>query len=163
MSPRAAWRLESSGFSSVYDYTPGKADWLAWGLPTEGTRADVPRLTGVVRRDVPRVRLEETVAEACAHVTDGWEVAVVCADRGVVLGTIRAEALGMDADRRVSELMQEGPSTFRPDVTTDKLAQYLRDHDMPRALVTTPDGTLVGLARLQDLAAKRPGHGEHAG
>ena len=37
MSPRAAWRLEAAGFSPVYDYAAGKADWLAADLPFEGT------------------------------------------------------------------------------------------------------------------------------
>ncbi|SRR6266699_6493234 len=37
MSPRAAWRLEATGFGSVYDYAAGKADWLAADLPFEGT------------------------------------------------------------------------------------------------------------------------------
>ena len=37
MSPRAAWRLEATGFGPVYDYVAGKADWLAADLPFEGT------------------------------------------------------------------------------------------------------------------------------
>jgi hypothetical protein len=39
MSPRAACRLEQLGFAKVYDYTTGKADWLAHGLETEGEHA----------------------------------------------------------------------------------------------------------------------------
>ena len=37
MSPRAAWWLEAAGFSPVYDYVAGKADWLAADLPFQGT------------------------------------------------------------------------------------------------------------------------------
>ena len=37
MSPRAAWRLKAAGFGPVYDYAAGKADWLAAGLPFQGT------------------------------------------------------------------------------------------------------------------------------
>jgi len=29
MSPRAAWRLEGTGFGPAYDYAAGKMDWLA--------------------------------------------------------------------------------------------------------------------------------------
>ncbi len=36
MSPRAAWQLEALGFEHVYDYTEGKLDWIAHGLPVEG-------------------------------------------------------------------------------------------------------------------------------
>ena len=38
LSPRAAARLEELSFREVYDYVAGKADWLAAGLPSEGTR-----------------------------------------------------------------------------------------------------------------------------
>ena len=38
MSPRAAWRLESIGFTRVYDYVAGKADWGSFGLPLQGTK-----------------------------------------------------------------------------------------------------------------------------
>ena len=39
MSPRAVCRLEALGFQQVYDYVPGKVDWLARGLPREGEKA----------------------------------------------------------------------------------------------------------------------------
>jgi rhodanese-related sulfurtransferase len=38
LSVQAAWRLERIGFSDVYDYVAGKADWRSAGLPLEGTR-----------------------------------------------------------------------------------------------------------------------------
>jgi hypothetical protein len=37
MSSRAACRLEQLGFTEVYDYHAGKADWLAHGLETEAS------------------------------------------------------------------------------------------------------------------------------
>ncbi len=52
MSPRAAWRLESLGFGEVYDYAAGKLDWMAAGLPTEGTNAELLRAGDVARNDV---------------------------------------------------------------------------------------------------------------
>src|SRR6266550_4700590 len=57
MSPRAAWRLESIGFTQVYDYVAGKADWGSFGLPLEGTKG--ARAGEHVRADVPTCRLEE--------------------------------------------------------------------------------------------------------
>src|SRR5882762_8978989 len=39
MSPRAATWLGVLGFD-VYDYALGKVDWMAHGLPMEGTAAD---------------------------------------------------------------------------------------------------------------------------
>lgn len=35
-SPKAARKLEDLGFTEVYDYEEGKADWKAAGYPTEG-------------------------------------------------------------------------------------------------------------------------------
>lgn len=40
MSPRAAWRLEAAGFTSVYDYVAGKSDWLAAGVVTGAVHRD---------------------------------------------------------------------------------------------------------------------------
>ena len=34
-SPKAAKRMEDLGYTRVYDYAAGKADWEAAGLPTE--------------------------------------------------------------------------------------------------------------------------------
>jgi hypothetical protein len=52
MSPRAACRLEALGFSEVYDYVPGKVDWLARGLPREGEKAGETRAFELVVDDV---------------------------------------------------------------------------------------------------------------
>jgi len=61
MSPRAAWRLEETGFGPVYDYAAGKADWLAADLPFDGTA----RLAGpFTRRSVGTVTEATLAAEA---------------------------------------------------------------------------------------------------
>ena len=54
MSPRAACRLETLGFEHVFDYVPGKMDWLARNLPVEGELADA-RTAGALAR-VPAYR-----------------------------------------------------------------------------------------------------------
>jgi hypothetical protein len=68
MSPRAACRLELLGFTQVYDYVAGKADWLAHGLPTEGEQAQIPRAKDVLRRDAVTARPEEPVGLVAARV-----------------------------------------------------------------------------------------------
>lgn len=35
---RAAWRLERIGLTHVFDDEDGEADWVAYGLPTVGSR-----------------------------------------------------------------------------------------------------------------------------
>src|SRR5260370_24757626 len=53
MSPRAACRLTQLGFAPVYDYTLGKVDWIAAGLPTIKAEQPSRRVLDAVRRDVP--------------------------------------------------------------------------------------------------------------
>ncbi|MEW6473838.1 MAG: CBS domain-containing protein [Actinomycetota bacterium] len=150
MSPRAAWRLESLGFTDVYDYVAGKADWMAAGLPTEGAQAGAPRITAVARGDVPRCRLDEPIGKVGNRIGE-WDVCVVVNDRDVVLGMVRAEALSLDADQSVESVMQEGPPTYRPNLGLAELAGHLRQRALPRVLVTRSDGTLIGLVRLEDV------------
>jgi hypothetical protein len=68
MSPRAACRLETLGFEQVYDYAPGKADWLARGLPREGDKAHEARAVDVVRTDVVTCDLGAEIADVRAQV-----------------------------------------------------------------------------------------------
>src|ERR671932_780533 len=101
MSPRAAWRLESLGFSEVYDYKEGKLDWLAAGLPTEGTNAAKPRAGDVARKDVPTCSLGEklgSVAKKAAAA--GWNACVVVNEERVVLGLLKVEDAARVADEQ---------------------------------------------------------------
>jgi CBS domain-containing protein len=155
MSPRAACRLETLGFTAVYDYVPGKAAWMAAGLPVEGTVGDDQRVGSRARPDVPTCGLDEPVGQVAGRVGD-WPVAVVVEGEGIVLGVVRAEDAkdaGPDpsAEVEVGAVMRPGPSTFRPAMTCEELATYLDEHDLGHTLVTTLDGVLVGLVRRGDL------------
>jgi len=97
MSPRAAWRLESLGFGDVYDYVAGKVDWMAAGLPTEGTNAQHPRAGEVARKDVPTAQLDERLGDVRERVQAvGWDAAVVINSERVVLGLLRSKELEKD-------------------------------------------------------------------
>ena len=61
-------RLETLGFEQVFRYAPGKEDWMAAGLPIEGSNVSIPRGGGVARRDVPTCRLDERVGDISARV-----------------------------------------------------------------------------------------------
>src|SRR5258708_26465448 len=63
MSPRAAWRLESLGFRNVHDYKPGKLDWMAAGLPTEGAHTSKRRAGDLAKKDVPTCTMDEKRSE----------------------------------------------------------------------------------------------------
>jgi hypothetical protein len=47
--------------------------------------------------------------------------------------------------------MEAGPSTVRPNVAADELARRLAADKREAALVTTPEGRLLGIARRRDL------------
>src|SRR6266851_5439194 len=108
MSPRAAWRLESLGFREVYEYKAGKLDWMAAGLPTEGTNALHPRAGDAARKDVPVCSLHERL----------------------VLGLLRSKELAKDADMTIEQAMRPGPSTFRPYVSIKEMADFMVQHNV---------------------------------
>lgn len=161
MSPRAAWRLESLGFSQVYDYKEGKLDWMAAGLPTDGkTRA---RAGDIAREDTPTCSLDERLGEVGQRVrAAGWSACVVVNPERVVLGMLRGKELDADPDRRIEEVMRAGPSTFRPHVGIAEMAAHMTEHDLESSPITTSDGRLIGIL-LRDDATKaadreREGH-----
>jgi CBS domain-containing protein len=47
--------------------------------------------------------------------------------------------------------MISGPVTFRPNVALEEIDRYLTDHKIGHALVTTPEGELIGLASADDV------------
>jgi CBS domain-containing protein len=151
MSPRAAWRLESLGFTEVYDYAAGKADWLAWGLPREGSAAQVPAVGEVARRDVATCGLADRVAGAKARAREaGFAACVVVNERRVVLGLLRSQELDADPAATAEQVMQAGPTTYRPNVLAREAGARMRARGVDALVVTTPDGTLVGLLRRED-------------
>ncbi|MBW3589296.1 MAG: CBS domain-containing protein [Actinobacteria bacterium] len=152
MSPRAAWRLEDLGFKNVYEYANGLADWAASGLPTEGTLAKVPTIGEVSRKDVPVAGLQERLEEVKARVeTDGWNTAIVVNDEKVVLGRLYKSQLDSDPEATVESIMKPGPSTFRPNVSAPEMTEFMKQHDLDTAPVTTSEGVLIGVVLKEDL------------
>lgn len=161
MSPRAAWRLEALGFAEVHDYVDGKLDWLAAGLPTEGTNAERPRAGDVARADTPTCRLEEPIGQVRERVhAAGWDACVVVNDERVVLGLLREEELERPQGR-IEQVMRPGPSTFRPHVPVEEMTAFMGAHDLPTSPITTSDGRLIGILRRED--AVHVAHQQHAG
>jgi Mg/Co/Ni transporter MgtE len=144
----------------VYDYAAGKLDWLAAGLPTEGTNAERPRAGDVARRDVPTCHLDERLGDVAGRVTAArWDACVVVNQKSVVLGLLRAKELQGDPEQRIEQAMRPGPSTFRPFVPIEEMAGFMSEHDLPNSPVTTSDGKLVGLLVKED--AQKAAHELH--
>ncbi|HUP85208.1 MAG TPA: rhodanese-like domain-containing protein [Acidimicrobiales bacterium] len=151
-SPRAAARLEAMGFADVYDYANGKAAWLADGLPSEGRRRPEQRVAAVADRDFPRVAAAGTIGDTAAvFANETVDVAVVLDPDGIVLGVVRREVLGLDPATPLADVLQPGPSTFRPSLTIEELVQYFRTSDERRAIVTTLGGRWMGMIRREDV------------
>ena len=147
MSPRAACRLETLGFEQVYDYVPGKVDWLARGLPTEGENADRPRVCALARDDVVTCALDtpiDAMAEKIAASPYGF--ALVVADDRTLVGRLRRSKLaGVDPQTPAEDVMDPGSSTVRADLSVEELRKRLDDRDLKTALVSTPEGKLIGV------------------
>lgn len=158
MSPRAACRLATLGFEHVYDYMPGKVDWLARGLPVEGDKAAEPRAIDVARRDVVTCELHTTVGDLRDQVARSpYGFALVLGPDAVLLGRLHNAALQEHPDAHAEDAMQPGPSTTRPDGPPDKLLAKLEQANLTTALLTDPDGRLLGIVRRGDLQAATTG------
>ena len=151
------------GFTRVYDYVAGKLDWLAAGLPTEGTNAMRPRAADLARKDVPTGRPDEHLEDVRARVgAAGWDACVVVNEAGVVLGLLRAAQLQGDPAARLEAVMRPGPSTFRPFVSIEEMARFMIEHALESSPITTSDGRLVGLLRRDD-AVRAAHRGQEGG
>jgi Mg/Co/Ni transporter MgtE len=151
VSPRAAWRLESIGFTRVYDYSAGKADWGSFGLPLEGQRPSGTRAGVHLRADVPTCTLEESLGDVRAHVRNvGWDTCFVVNEQGILLGRLGRAALAGVDDATVEEAMTSGPSTVRPSIDLSAALERMRKQSLSDLPVTRSDGLLLGVIRRDD-------------
>jgi len=155
MSPRAAWRLETLGFSKVIDYVPGKQGWYEENQAREGTSVDETWLGDVADDTVPTCGLQERVGDILERVkADGRQTCVVVNEQRVVLGLLRKKALESPGDRVAAEVMSSGPKTFRPNLRLEDLLDSMRKSDIQtNSLVTTGDGRLLGIISRADAEA----------
>jgi predicted transcriptional regulator len=71
----------------------------------------------------------------------------------VLLGRLRASTLDCDPDLRAEQVMEPGPSTVRPHKTATSVAHDLGEKELRWAIVTTPEGELIGVAARKELEA----------
>src|SRR5919204_6148030 len=143
MSPRAAWRLKSIGFTQVHDYAAGKADWGSAGLPLGGTRGSETRVGAHLRNDVPTCRLDEQLGEVRARVrAAGLDTCFVVNDAQIVLGRLGRAALAGEDELSVEQAMSAGPSTVRPSLGLDAAVERMRTQNPSTLPVTTSQGRL---------------------
>jgi CBS domain-containing protein len=163
MSARAAWRLETLGFTQVYRYILGKQEWFAAGLPREGRLARVPRAVDVVRTDVPTCGLSDRVDEVRERMrATGWDQCLVINDHRIVLGRLQGNRLEAPAETPVERIMEPGPTTFRPNGALQMISEWMGSQNLSSVVVTTFDGELLGVLFREDaerhLAKQSHGH-----
>jgi CBS domain-containing protein len=151
MSNRAAWRLESLGFTRVYHYTPGKDGWLTIGLPTEGPDAATPRAGDVADRGAQTCALHDRLGDVRDRLRAKGETScIVVNDRRVVLGRVRGEALDGDGEQTVEAVMEAGPTTIRPSEPLDALIERMQKRKAKSIVVSSADGVLIGALHRDD-------------
>jgi CBS domain-containing protein len=145
MSPRAACRLEQLGFTDVYDYVPGKADWLAAGLPREGESAAVPFAGDIASPVVSTCDYRQQVDTAVGQLAaTGQGSCAVVSDDNLVLGMLYVEEVRPGAGT-VADAMRPGPTTVRASEPVEPLVERMRKAGVDGILVTDPEGRLIGL------------------
>src|SRR5437879_2609099 len=113
------------GFDPVHDYEAGKLDWLAYGLPFEGEALGEPT-AGRLAVEVPTCGLDERLADVAGRWSGGHAWCVAVDEAGVVLGRLGRRHLDeAPADARVRQVMDEGPSTYRPGLPAAELLERM--------------------------------------
>jgi hypothetical protein len=136
----------------VYDYVPGKVDWLVHRRPVEGSRADEPTVAETARDDAVTCGLSDRVGEVSGRVdASPYPFALVLGASRVVLGRLPSSKMDCDPDLPVEAVMDPGPSTVRPHKTAKGIAEDLAERNLRWAIVTTPDGELIGVASRSEL------------
>jgi len=152
-SARAAWRLASMGFTQVFRYIGGKADWLANGLPVEGADSQATIAADLADLDVPTCQRDERLADIKARVkATGWDKCVVVNDKLVVLGLLRPSDLEKaDPTWPAEETMDRDPEVVRLNASPQEVFDRMQELRTDFLLVTFPDGKLFGLLKLEDV------------
>jgi Mg/Co/Ni transporter MgtE len=139
----------------VFDYVAGKLDWLANDLPVEGELAGIPKLGDLADRNIPTCFPEENVSEVRDRMQkDTRDICVVIDKQRVVLGVVKNEA-ARNSEQSIEQIMEPGPSTFRPHLAVAELAKRIAGKKLGTVLVTTSDGRLLGSLREQDVRPRR--------
>jgi rhodanese-related sulfurtransferase len=152
LSGRGTARLVHLGFTDVHDYTGSKTAWLAMGWPAEGTKPDDQRAGAIASAAI--------TCEPATPIADlpdagpGGIIVVVDAE-GLVLGTVEPATLPPTRAATAFDVAHPAPTSVRPSITVDELARSMDEAGEAHVLVTTFDGTLLGVAERSALRVDR--------
>jgi len=126
----------------------------------EGEFAAFPKAGDVLRHDVPTCSPTDPVGEVYRRCqAAGWKVCLVVNKSNVVLGRLRREAWEADPETLVEDVMENGPTTFRPDNFLAPLVKRMQDKKVGSVIITNSDGVLIGVLYRKD--AEQRLHQDH--
>jgi CBS domain-containing protein len=126
----------------------------------EGEFAAYPKAGDVLRHDVTTCSLTDQMGEVYRRCqAAGWKVCLVVNEANVVLGRLRGEAWRADPETPVEDVMENGPTTFRPDNFLAPLVKRMQDKKVSSVIITNSDGVLIGVLFRKD--AEEQLHQDH--
>jgi Mg/Co/Ni transporter MgtE len=137
------------GFSDVYDYAAGIADWIAMGLPTVH-QDKRQRVEQAARKDAPTCTVQDRVGQVRIKLPEGWNVCVVLNSERIVLGLAELSNES-EPEKSIEEIMRPAPLTVRPGQIVEDVCERLKAKKVAVALVTTSLGQFIGVLRLDEL------------
>jgi hypothetical protein len=127
---------------------------MARGVPLDEDRATERRAIDFSNQEAVTCGLRDTIGPLRSRVADSpYGFALVLGDDRVVLGRLRKTALAGDPEALAEKVMEPGPSTSRPDASVAKLLAKLQKRELTTAILTDPEGRLLGVVRRADLEA----------
>ena len=100
-------------------------------------------------------RLDDTIGSVRPRVeASPYGFAFVTSADGVLFGRLRKAMLDGDPERLAGDVMEPGPTTSRPDLEPAKLLAKLQKGDFKTAVLSDPEGRLLGVVRCADLEAR---------
>ena len=111
-------------------------------------------MADLARDDAVTCGLTDLVGEVREWVgNSAYPFALVLSASRVVLGRLPSSQMECDPRLPVEAVMDPGPKTVRPHKTAEGIAHDLAERELRWAIVTTPDGELIGVASRADLEA----------
>ena len=148
--PRGGSKSSGSGRCS----TTSAASWTGWRTGCR-SRARTPAshgpATGCGATCRPVRRPSGSGRSASGSGRPAGTAAWWSTSSGWCWGCCGSVSLAADPEARVETAMELGPSTSRPHAPIDEMREYFEEHDAREATITTSDGVLLGLLRLDAL------------
>jgi hypothetical protein len=103
-----------------------------------------------MRDDAVACALDDRIDEVARGIeASPYRFALTLSSNGIVLGRVRRSSLAStDSGARVEAVMEPGPSTMRPHLTVEELAQRFARSEVRTLIVTNPEGKLIGVVRV---------------